>query len=218
MGYVPFLRFEASQYGMQVVMSVAIVMLITGLMSLLYGWKLYRFVVIVATALAGAYLGWYLTYGYTWCPEKLRFLGPIVLGLAGGVLAIPLQKAAVFFTGASVGFCSLGPFAAGLVWKTPPGPTTTQALLASLGGFIVLGVLSVLVFKAMVMIATSLLGATLVLSGVAQIVQSVWVKDKDVFTTHQMELAGAYLVLAVCGVIFQSVAHGKKATAKKKKK
>jgi hypothetical protein len=210
MPYVPFLRFNSAEYNPTVVISVSVVMLIVGLMALLYGWKLYKFLVIVSTALAGAYLGWYVTYGYAWCPENLRFLGPIVLGLLGGVLAIPMQRLAVFFVGASVGFVSVGPVAAQIIWDKAPGPTTTQYLIVSLIAFILMGITSLLVFKAMAIIATSLFGATLALSGGVQTAQALWFPDKDVYAFHQMELAAVFVVLAVSGVIFQATTQGKK--------
>ena len=214
MGYVPFLRFNSVQYGTQVVLSVSAVLFLAGLVALLYGWKLYRFVVVLSTALAGAYLGWYLTYKYNWCPEKARFLGPVVLGLVGGAVAIPLQKAAVFLVGASAGFVSVGPIAADLIWSNPPGPTANQCLAVSGAAFLVMGFLSLLIFKGMVMVATSLFGATLALSGGVHIVQTLWFPQKDLYALHQPELAAAFAAVAVSGVVFQAVTHGKKKQAK----
>jgi hypothetical protein len=212
MGYVPFLRLNAAGYGNQVVLSVSVVMVVVGLMSLLYGWKLYKFLVIVATALAGAYLGWYLAYGYQWLPENFRFLGPVILGILGAFAAIPLQRAAVFFIGASAGFVSLGPAVAEMIWQSPEQPTTTQYLAVGAAAFIVMGILSLLLFRAMVMIATSMFGATLALSGAVQFMQAIWFKDKgDFFKTYPVQIAAVFVALTISGVIFQS------ATSKKKK-
>jgi len=210
MDYVPVLRFNATQYGNQVVLSVSVVMLIVGLLALLYGWKLYKVLVIVATALAGAYLGWYLAHDYKLLPEKIQFFGPLVLGLLGAVLAIPLQKAAVFFIGASIGFVSLGPLAADMIWKAPDQPTLTQYLITGGIAFIVMGILTLLMFRPMVMIATSMFGATLASSAAVQIVQTVWYPDKDMFSLYPVALAGVFMGLTVGGVIFQAVSSGKK--------
>jgi len=210
MQYVPFVKFYSSPYGNQVVYSVTALMLIFGLVSLLYGWKMYKIAVVVATGLAGACLGWYLVHGYKLLPDSVAFLGPLVLGLLGALAAIPLQKAAVFFIGAAVGFVSLGPWVADLIWKAPPGPTTTQYLILSAAGFVLMGVLSLFLFKPVVIVATSMLGATLTISAVVQFVERMWLFKEDLFMKYQPHLAFAYAVVVVFGVLFQATLSEKK--------
>jgi len=212
MNYVPFLRLNPVQHSTQVILSVAAVMFVLGLVSLLYGWRLYKFLVVVSTALAGACLGWYLANGYGLLPPNLQFIAPLVLGVVGAVAAIPLQRAAVFFIGASVGFVSLGPVIAELIWRPPEQPTTTQYLFVSVLAFIVMGILSLLLFRVMVTIATSLFGATLTLSAAVQALQALWYPTRDFYAFYPAEMAAIFLALAVLGVIFQVF------TAKKKKK
>ncbi len=211
MDYVPILRFNASQYGSQVTLSVALVITLAGLITLLYGWRLFKIVVVAATALAGAYLGWYLAHGYGLLPEKWQFAGPLALGLVGAIAAIPLQKAAMFFIGSSVGFVCVGPIAAELIWKPPTGPTTTEYLVASVIAFVAMGLLAVLLFRPMVIVATSMFGATLVLSGGAQVAQLYWLKEQDVYASYGLQIAGVFGILTVLGAVFQTT------TSKKKK-
>jgi len=205
--YVPFLRFNTAAYRTETVLAVCAVMLVGGLLFLLYGFRTYRVVVVVATGLFGAYVGWYLLSPQL--PEKVAWLAPLGLGLLGAVGALAVQKAMVFLAGAAVGFVSLGPALAELIWKAPEGPSPKHYMLAGLAAFLVMGILSLLLFKAVIVVATSMFGSTLIVSAIVHAVETLSNEHEGMYQSHGMELAWTFAAVAVVGVFFQTAARKK---------
>jgi len=208
MEYVPFLRFHVGTT--QAAVAVSMVLLVGGLTALLYGWKLYRILLVISCGLAAAYLGWFFLRSYV--PPNYEYLVPVVLGLLGALLAIPIQNAVVFFLGAAIGFVSLGPVAADLIWRSPNGPTPTQYLIAGIVAFVVMGVFALFLLRPAIVIATSMLGATLLLSAGVHLVEAASSRSRDIYSQYPFEMAWAYVALIVTGVIFQAtlVSRGKR--------
>ena len=206
--YLPFLRFNAAGHSTEVLIAVCAVMLIAGLLSLLYGYRVYKLVVVVATGLVGAYVGW--TFLYPRLPEKYAFLAPLVLGLLGALAALPMQKMMVFLVGAAVGFVSLGPVVAEVIWKRPEGPTSSEYLIAGIVVFLAMGIMALLLFKPVVIIATSMFGSTLVLSAVVTLVEKTSEAPKGLYQTYPRELAWIFVGITVVGVAFQVATRGKR--------
>ncbi len=202
MQYVPILRFSTTEYQAQTVAALCAVMLVGGLLSLLYGYRSYKVVVVVGTALLGAYIGRFFLYPHL--PEKYAMLAPLGLGLLGALVALPVQKVMVFLAGASVGFLSLGPVVAEMIWKAPEGPTPTQYLVAAVAAFLVMGVLALVLFKPVLIIATGMFGATLVLSGMVHMVEAFSETPSDLYQTYPQELAWTFVGIAVVGAVFQA--------------
>jgi len=206
--YVPFLRFNAAGYGTQTVMALCALMLVAGLLSLLYGYKLYKVVAVIATGLLGAYIGRYLLYPHL--PENVAWLAPLGLALIGAVAAMAIQRAMVFLAGAAVGFISLGPVAAEMIWRGAEGPSPKHYLIAGVVAFIVMGILAILLFKPIVMVATSMFGSTLVLSAVVHAVEKLSSEHRGLYQAYPQELAWTFAGVAVIGVLFQAAARKKK--------
>jgi len=206
--YVPFLRFNCAGYSTQTVVALSAVMLVTGLLSLLYGYRLYKVVAVIATALLGAYVGRFLLYPHL--PEKVAWLAPLGLALLGAVGAMAVQRAMVFLAGAAVGFVSLGPVAAEMIWSGPEGPTPTHYLIAGLAAFLIMGILALVLFRPVVMVATSMFGATLILSAMVHAVEKLSADHQGLYQAYPRELAWTFAGVAVAGVIFQAAAGKKK--------
>jgi len=206
MQYVPMLRFESSQYTTETVVALCAVMLLGGLLSMLYGYRLYKVVVVVATGLAGAYVGRIFLsphLGNYW------WLAPLGLGLVGALVAISVQRVMVFLAGATIGFLSLGPVAAEIIWKGPEKPTPTQYIIVALAAFVVMGILSLLLFRPVVVVATSMFGATLVVAAMVHLVEKLSREHSGLYSQYGRELGWVFVAVTVAGVIFQALARSK---------
>ena len=200
--YIPFLRFNSAGYTQQTVIALCSLMLIAGFLSLLYGYRLYKVVAVVATALLGAYVGRYFLHPLL--PEKFAWIAPVGLGLLGAVGALAVQKMMVFLVGAAVGFVSLGPVAAEMIWSGAESPSPTEYLIAGAGAFLVMGVLSLVLFKPIVVVATSMFGSTLITSGAVHLVEALSSQHRGIYQAHPRELAWAFIGVAIIGVVFQT--------------
>lgn len=130
--------------------AVALIYFVGGLFLLIYGFKIYRAAVILTGAVVGAILG-------SWAAASLglpEWLGALVIGLALAILAWPMQKLAAFLMGGYFGVLFLLPTLAELFGQR-------LYILWLLVSFLSLGVLCLLLFKPIVIIATSFEGAAL---------------------------------------------------------
>lgn len=206
--YMPFLRFNAQDYSHETVVALCVVMLVAGLLSLLYGFRLYRVVVVAATAILGGYLGWALLSPLL--PENIAWLAPVGLALVGALGALAVQKIMVFLAGAAVGFISLGPVVAETIWTGAEGPTSQEYMIAAAVCFLVMGILSLFLFKPIVTVATAMFGSTLVTSAVVHFLEGLSENGVDVYQSHPRELAWTFVGVAVVGVLFQAATRKKK--------
>jgi len=167
-----------------------------GLVSLLYGLKLFKGMVVVYAAMAGVLVGRMAAAWLELNPAVGMIGGAVVLGL----LAWPLFKVAVTVFGGVAGGL-LGALL--LCWKEEP----VYVLVAGGIGLVVGCVLALFVFRAVVVFMTSLIGALLVVLGVVGLVTAVP-------NVHDAVISGVearrYLlpilvgVPAVIGAIYQS--------------
>jgi hypothetical protein len=134
---------------------------------LFYGWRIYSLFITVLTAASASIVGWYFVSPHF--AEDVRYLPPLLMGLAGGVMAIPLQRVAAFVTqgllGAAialaiaVGFCNVV-----LDFSSP------QIIAVAAAGFLIAGVPAAIFYKFLKIISTAGYGAVLGVAGVAAIV------------------------------------------------
>jgi len=146
---------------------VAMFIFACGLVYLLQGWKVFKILVIVNAAVLGGFLG--VKVGSFLEGSNM----PIFVGIAGGallaVLSWPLMKFAVSLMGGLAGsFLGYG------LWNYVAEVAGKQQLadygwVGALLGLITLGLLALVIFKAVIIIFTSLQGSLMTVSGIVAI-------------------------------------------------
>jgi hypothetical protein len=141
---------------------ISVAAIAAGLLLMITGWRLYRFMISFSGLCLGVVLGYLIqTYIITPflpnIPGTISLLLVVFLGLLGFFLAIPFQKSIVFFLG------GLG----GAIITAEPVSIMTRgkedqilSILIAMGiGFVVFGFLSLYFFKLIVTVSTSLVGS-----------------------------------------------------------
>ncbi len=172
----------------------------TAVVWLFFGWRLYWLFVTLLTAAAASVVGWFFIAPQV--PDGSRYLPPLLLGLAGGAVAIPLQRVVAFaaagFLGAliavavSVGFCNVS-----LDFSSP------QLVAIAAAGFLVAGVPSAIFLKFLTVFITSGYGALLGILG-AVALGVVFMEDVPTLgVTTIIILLTTWTILTTTGIIVQ---------------
>jgi hypothetical protein len=188
-------REQFVQYlsGLGIVECILLVLL--GLVYLLYGYRYFKAMVIVNAAAIGAIIG--AMIGVNMHSRNM----PLVLGVVGAiVLALaswPLLKTMVGLLAAAAGW-----FIGYAAWDVIGRSLSNSEMLAShwaggLIGAIVLGAMTLIAFTHMVMLFTSLQGASMLFSGVAAVLLTQTDLDESV---RRGLLSNQYLILTLVGV------------------
>jgi hypothetical protein len=152
-----FPEFLAGVQIWQLVFFVAL-----GLVSLLYGLKLFKGMVAIYAAMAGVVMGGAAALWFG-APE---LLGAVVGAVVLAVLAWPLLKVAVsVFGGVAGGLAG----AMCVLWLDDP----VYVLIAGIAGLVIGFVLGFLVFRGVIVFTTATLGAMLVVLGIVGLVMAV---------------------------------------------
>jgi hypothetical protein len=133
----------------------ALIAISFGVVYLLYGWRIFKVLVVICFGLVGLFAGVKIA-----TPYDLQILGAIVgLSVFGG-LSIPLMRWAVSILGAVAGGILTGGlwYAVGLPERYMPA--------GALVGIVAGGMISFIVFRVAVMLFTSLGGGTLIVTGI----------------------------------------------------
>jgi hypothetical protein len=173
----------------------AAILLVLGVLLVLFGFNIYKFVVMINVALVGAALG-------SVVGEKAGnpTVGATIGGFVAAVISWPLMKHAVTIMGVTIGAAA----GAGLWRAFSLNPEFLWA--GGLVGAITMGMMSFLLFDGCVMIATSLQGSTMAVVGVLAIVMkyhNAAGKIADGMDAHRWILPASIFVPALCGWIFQ---------------
>lgn len=136
----------------------AAVSIAIGLVYLLYGFKVFKILVIVNAAALGAWVGYLATQQW-----QIPWWTPPVAGLALGLLAWPLMRYAVCVMGALAG-ALLGTFIAKAI-----GLSDQAVLAGAIIGLATLGLLAFVIFRIIVTGFTSLQGSLLATAGVVAV-------------------------------------------------
>lgn len=132
-----------------------------GAICLIYGWRVFKMLVVISFALLGLFFG--VVAAEKVSGENHRLIGGLVgMGLFG-FLSLPLMRWAV---------CVLGAIAGGIatsaIWYAC-GLTETYIWAGALVGIVAGGMISFIVFKIAVMLFSSLAGSSLLVVGVLAI-------------------------------------------------
>lgn len=198
-------------------LAVALIIFACGLVYLLHGWKIFKTLVVVNSALLGALAGSHL--GGMLQGQNT----PIFAGIAGAllcaVLSWPLMQLAV---GLMAGIA--GGILGGSLWSYVT-EAVGQVQLArhswagALIGLVTLGLLAFVVLRVVVMVFTSLQGSLMTVSGIIAILMQVGplrAKLHSGLMTNSHLMALLLGTPAVIGFGFQYAAMAKKAKKKKK--
>jgi hypothetical protein len=128
-----------------------------GLVCLLYGWRIFKMLVVIAFGLFGLVLGMELSNKIIG-PVNQQAIGLICMGLLA-VLAIPLMRWFVCVLGAVT-----GGILASAVWYAC-GLPDNFIWAGALTGIVAGGMMSFIIFRIAVMLFTSLLGSLLLVTG-----------------------------------------------------
>ena len=135
----------------------AVMFIAFGIICLFYGWRIFKALAIMCSALVGLVVGLFLSHQVG--GESNPLLG-IIMAVVFGVLALPLMHWAV---------CILGAIAGGImtaaVWYALELPEEYM-WAGGLTGLVAGGMISFIVFKIAVMLFTSLGGSSMIVAGV----------------------------------------------------
>lgn len=173
----------------------AAALLITGIIFLLWGYPVFRYLIMLNFGVVGAYLGAALGNS-----GDTALAGALVGGFLAAALAWPMMRWAVAITGASIG-CILG----AAIWRAS-GQDPAFDWAGGLTGFVCFGMLSFIVFRGGIILYTSLQGAALLASGLLALLEkypSIGPELAEHLRSQRFLLPTAVVIPAVIGLIFQ---------------
>jgi hypothetical protein len=179
----------------QMTPGLATMLIVLGIICLLFGYQIFRGVVLLNAAVLGAYVG--ANLGGNGDPASVcAVIGAVV----AAAIAWPTMKYAVALMG---GF--FGALLGASLWHTmilPPNLTWAGALVGLMG----FGLLSFILFRGSVMMYTSLQGAFMMVFGILGLIYQYHQFASDVTTHLKVEpywLPACIFIPAVLGLIFQ---------------
>jgi len=186
----------------------ATLLVVAGIVYLLFGLYMFKWLVTLNAALMGAYFG--SLVGRTGdAAVACVFMG----GFAAAVATWPLMKYAVTIMGAIFG-ALLGIS----IWRSA-GLDPGYAWSGGLTGLIFFGMLSFLVFRVSVMSYTSLQGSVMLIFGIISLIYrspDIGTRLTDAMPFKPFILPAAIFIPAIAGMFYQSQSGGGEVDAKKK--
>ena len=187
----------------------ATLLVVAGVVYLLFGLYMFKWLVTLNAALVGAYVGSLI--GRT---GDAAVAGAFMGGFAAAVTTWPLMKYAITIMGGLFG-ALLGIS----VWRSA-GLDPAYAWSGGLTGLIFFGMLSFLVFRVSVMTYTSLQGSVMLIFGILSLIYKspdISSRLTDAMTFKPFILPAAIFIPAIAGLFYQSQAGAVDAEAGKKK-
>lgn len=170
-----------------------------GAVCLLYGWRVFKILVVISFALLGLFVG--VTISDKINGENHRLIGGLIgLGLMGAV-SVPLMRWAVSILGAIAG----GILTSGIWYAC--GLTEKYIWAGALVGIIAGGMISFIIFKIAVMLFSSLGGGTLIVVGILALLYlypQTTEQVHDLVFTRKWFLPVALIIPTAVGVIVQN--------------
>lgn len=181
---------------------IGVVLIVIGLLSLFFGWQLFRLILALVGLTYGAAIGSMIANSIAPGEQTLALILAVIVGLLLAILAGVLWSLAIYISGAFLGA------AVGLLLAPSIGATgITQLVIVTGAAFIGL-LLAILLRKTIVILATAVNGAGLVMYGVSLFVPSLRVVQ---FVNGEMQIVAdasslallILLVLAILGFLVQ---------------
>jgi hypothetical protein len=177
-----------------------IALCVIGALLMIFGFKAYRWIVLLNFIALGYYLGSLLGER-----GQISMVGAIIGAVLMGAAAMPLMKYAVAVCGGMVGFV-IGM----VIWAYCEQPLG-MAWAGGLVGLAVLGMLSFILFKTTVILFTCIEGAALFVFGAAALLIrfTPWSTQIDWSLAHRPVLLPLLVTcLAILGLFWQHQRHG----------
>jgi hypothetical protein len=174
---------------------LAAVLLGAGIIFLLWGYPVFRYLIMLNFGIVGAYLG--ASVGNN---ADTALAGALIGGFIVAALAWPMMRWAVALTGAGIGTI-LG----AAIWRAS-GQDPTFDWAGALTGFVAFGMLSFIIFRGGIILYTSLQGGALLAAGMVALLEkypSVGPKIAQDLTQQHFLLPTVIIVPAVVGLVFQ---------------
>jgi len=177
-----------------------ILLLIMGVVYLLYGWSMFKWLVTINAGIIGGYIGAAVgqRYGY-----------PLAIGtlccIVAASITLPLMKWAVAVVG---GIC--GALVGAAIWRTV-GLEPTLAWAGAMTGLVGFGMLSFILFRGSIIMYTSLQGAMMLILGVLGLMfkhPDFIPRVTQTMTTQPFVLPVAVFIPAILGLIYQQTHAG----------
>jgi len=186
----------------------AVIAISFGVVWLLYGWRIFKILVVISFAMSGLYLG--ITIGKQLSGDQLNISNEVWAGVIGLALfafvSVPLMKWCV---------CALGAVAGGILTSSlwyAFGLPQIYMWAGAVIGIIAGGMISFIVFKVAVMLFTSLGGGAITLIGILSLLYQYETKMVEPPTTNihnlifdnQWFLPAVLILPTVIGIITQN--------------
>ncbi len=175
----------------------AAILLVMGVVFLMFGWYMYKWLVTLNAALFGAYIGAYLG-----SHTNDAIAGALIGGFTAAAASWPLMKWAVAVMGGLFG-AALG----ASVWRSF-NLDPQFAWAGGMSGLLFLGMLNFILFRGSVIMYTSLQGAVMLIFGALGLIykyQSIAPMLTDNMTSRAFILPAAIFVPAMFGLIYQQM-------------
>lgn len=164
-----------------------------GVLLLLAGWQTFRLALFLVGGLLGAVLGAELAGAL----NVTTWIIAAPCALAAGILAVMLQKVGAFFLGGACGLAAV--LSAEHMFANPTGFWIAAALAFAIGGM-----LSLFLWRPMIIVSLALLGAALITDGVVLAIRQIQPALAERLAQHPWGPVAAVAILTVLGVFFQS--------------
>jgi hypothetical protein len=186
----------------------AVIAISFGIVWLLYGWRIFKILVVISFALLGLYLG--ITVGKQFSGEGVNISNEVWAGIIGLALfafvSVPLMRWCVCALGAVAG----GTLTSGLWYAF--GLPQVYIWAGAIIGIVAGGMISFIVFKVAVMLFTSLGGGAITMVGVLALLHQYETKMvappttniHDLVFDNQWFLPAALILPTVIGIITQN--------------
>lgn len=159
----------------------ALLMLSVGVVYLLYGWRIFRVLVVISFGFIGLFLGM-ITADKSFSGNQALLWGGLVGMLLFAIIAVPLMKWCVSLLGAVAG----GILTSGIWIAFNLSETYLPA--GFIVGFIAGGLISFIMLKISVMLFTSLGGSLIMVSGMLSLLHQYDVNVENPATTYANDL------------------------------
>lgn len=185
----------------------ACILVLLGIVYLMFGYSIFKFLVSLNALAAGAYLGALLGKN-----ANAAAAGGLIGAIVAAAITFPLMKYAVMIMGGIFG-AALG----ASLWRQG-GLQADLAWAGALSGLIFLGMLSMIVFRGSVILYTSLQGSVMLVFGILGLLykyQSMGPEVTAAFNKQAFILPTVVLIPALVGLLFQQSMSPAEAPAKK---